>query len=62
MVDCNASKNLKKIRRLIKECEFKIATKAFLVIKLEIFLENTRVLYLSYSIRYLLSIKIALSL
>ena len=26
-----------KIRRLIKECEFKIATKAFLVIKLEIF-------------------------
>ena len=58
MVDSNASKNLKKIRRLIKECEFKIATKAFLVIKLEIFLENTRVLYLSY----LLSIKIALSL
>lgn len=46
MVDSNASKNLKKIRRLIKECEFKIATKAFLVIKLEIFLENTRVLYL----------------
>ena len=55
-------KILKKIRRLIKECEFKIATKAFLVIKLEIFLENTRVLYLSYSIRYLLSIRIALSL
>lgn len=62
MVDSNASKNLKKIRRLIKECEFKIATKAFLVIKLEIFLENTRVLYLSYSIRYLLLIRIALSL
>ena len=53
---------VKILKRLIKECEFKIATKAFLVIKLEIFLENTRVLYLSYSIRYLLSIKIALSL